>query len=232
MISCAPPTVPVTGFAQSFIDSQRLPNAGITWLETQTPLTTDATGQFQFCALPNQKVTLLLNTDGFTPLQTGTVTIPAEGLQSPYDNITFQTPRNLTYDALKTILTKQRNTTLNDNDCQVVATITKYHKTLQDDPQGMPGATASLTLNGNHVTPSVKPFYFGMFKDGKTDPFSGALTTTSDDGGVAFLNVTPSDTPYILTAHEAGYSFTSSRFVCHKGQLINISPPQGPSVIE
>ena len=231
MLICTPPTVPVTGFAQSFIDDKRLTAAPITWLETQTRFKTDTSGQFQFCALPNQKITLVLNTSGYSSLQTSTVIVPASGLQSPYDNITFQAPRIATYDTLKLLITKQRNTSMNNNDCQVVTTVTKYHKTLQDDPQGMPGATILLTQNGRPVPLTVKPFYFGIFKNGKTDPFSGKLISTSLDGGVALLNITPNNMPYTLTAQKIGYSFTSSSFICRKGQLINISPPLGPSVI-
>lgn len=232
MISCLPPTVPVIGFAQSFVDSKRLSGAKITWLETQQSLQTDGSGQFQFCSLPNQKVTLLLTFDGYTSLQTNTVTVPISGLQTLFNEMTFQVPRIATYDSLKYLLTTERDTTLNPDDCQVVTTITQYHKTLHDDPQGIAGATVVLTQSGQPVTLSVKPFYFGIFANGKTDPFSGDLTTTSLDGGVALLNVAPSDLPYTITAKKMGVHFTQAQFLCRKGQLINISPPQGPSQIE
>ncbi|PHQ82187.1 MAG: hypothetical protein COB66_00765 [Coxiella sp. (in: Bacteria)] len=228
---CAPPTaVPVTGFAQAFLGDKLLANAHITWLETQQQLRTDSAGKFSFCALPGQSITLRLTKLGYAPLQTGTTRVPTLGMTTPYTNITFQAPSVATYALLKLLITKERHITVNTNDCQVVTTITKYHKTLKDDPQGMPGATVTLTHNGQSVTPDVRPFYFGMFKNGKTNPFSNNLTATSLDGGAIIMNLAPSTIPYTITANEKGYAFTSARFICNKGQLINISPPLAPSV--
>jgi hypothetical protein len=228
MISCTTPAVPVTGFAQTFLDDKRIPRATVTWLENKLITTTDTKGNFGFCVLPNQKMTLVFSDADYPSTQTATVTVPATGLTTIYNQPTFQVPREITYTFLKALLTQERSIKLDTQDCQVVTTVTDFHKTLQDDPQGIPGATIRLMHNGQSIALNPTPFYFGMFKDGKTNPFSKKLTSTSADGGVALINIKPSNTPYTLTASKKEKEFTQVKFLCRPGQLVNISPPLGP----
>ena len=114
--------------------------------------------------------------------------------------------------------------------CHVTTTITAYHKTLDDIPQGEPAAKVTL-----YPATDETPFYFDIFKSGplkgKTNPFVRGLTETSEDGGVAFFNLPPSEKPYVLSAEKEGVVFTKAAFICNKGAFINISPPDGPMVM-
>ena len=112
----------------------------------------------------------------------------------------------------------------------MVTTVTDYHKTLNDLPQGIEGATVKLSPSTNTV-----PFYFnvvtGNIFHGKTNPFTKGLTSTSLDGGVIFFNLMPQPFLYEITAEKPGVTFSKAYFICRKGAFINLSPPNGPSVI-
>lgn len=217
-------TAPVSGFARSFILNMAIANAKITILETGQALKTDNNGHFGPIEYPIGKpITLVLEKWGYKTTQSGTIIVPPGGLTSPYNNITFQVPSIETYYLLAAIV----GATIDENKCHVTTTISAYHKTLNDDPQGEPNADVSLI-------PAVdeKPFYFDIFKEGplkgKTNPFTKNLIHTSEDGGMAFFNLPPRDEPYVITATKSGVTFSEAQFLCRKGVFINISPPQGP----
>jgi hypothetical protein len=219
-----PATAPVSGFARSFILGTELSNATITILETGEKIVTDDHGHFGPFRYPIGKpITLQFEKFNYKTTQSGTFIVPKEGLTGEYNNITFQIPSIESFYLLKTIVGGQAH----EEDCHLTTTIIKYHKTMDDLPQGEEGA--KLT-----ISPSVdeKPFYFDIFKSGplkdKTNPFSKGLTSTSEDGGAAYFNLPPSEKPYTLSAEKDGKKFTEVQFICNKGAFINISPPTGP----
>ena len=217
-------TAAVSGFARNFITNGAITHATITILETNQQLTTDDQGQFGPISYPIGKpITLVLEKFGYKTTQTGTVIVPPEGLTGPYDKLTFQVPSIETYYFLASIIGAK----MDSNNCHVTTTITAYHKTMNDIPQGEAEASVTLAPYINET-----PFYFDIFKSGilkgKTNPFTKGLTSTSEDGGVAFFNIPPSDKPYVISAVKAGVTFTEAQFLCRKGAFINISPPRGP----
>lgn len=220
-------TAPVSGFARSFIFSNPIEGATITINETGKTVTTDSEGRFGPIDYPIGKpITLTLSKWGYKTTQSATVIVPKEGLTTRYNNITFQVPSIQTF----YILSKLIGATINDNDCHLTTTVTRYHKTMDDIPQGIPGAQLSFS-------PKVQTriFYFDIYRSGplihKTNPLTKDLTATSEDGGAAIFNLPPRAEPYMLYAEKSGVKFTKVMFICKKGAFINISPPQGPSEI-
>lgn len=217
-------TAPVSGFARSFVMGTPLADATITVLETGLKIKTDKKGNFGPFNYPVGKpITLLFEKFGYKTTQSGTIIVPSNGLNGPYDNITFQIPSLETYYLLAAVVGAK----IDDNSCHVTSTITAYHKTMDDDPQGEEQAKAVLIPYVNET-----PFYFDIFTSGplkgKTNPFTKGLVQTSEDGGVAFFNLPPRVEPYTLTAVKSGVVFSEAHFICRKGMFINISPPRGP----
>lgn len=220
-------TAPVSGFARSFIFSSALSDARITVNETGQTFTTNDKGRFGPFNYPVGKpLTLTLEKWGYETTQSATIMVPEEGATGPYNNITFQVPSVQTFFLLSNAI----GADVDDNSCHLSATITRFHKTMDDIPQGMPGAEVIIT-----PSVKVKPFYFDIITEGpltnKTYPFKNNLTQTSEDGGVAIFNLPPRAEPYTLTAQKPGVKFTKVLFLCKKGAFINLSPPQGPSEI-
>lgn len=218
---------PVSGFARSFIFSSPIEGGVVTINETGQTFTTDSQGHFGPIEYPIGKpITLTFSKWGYKTTQSATIIVPKEGLTSRYTNITFQVPSIQTF----YILSKIIGAKVNDEDCHLTTTITRYHKTMDDIPQGLPGARLV-------VSPPVqtKPFYFDIYRSGpladKTDPFTKGLTETSEDGGAAIFNLPARAEPYLLTAEKHGVKFSKVLFLCKKGVFINLSPPQGPSEI-
>lgn len=227
-IAAAMETAPVSGFAKSFLMGTRLANATITVLETGQKFTTDNTGHFGPFEYPvGKSITLQFEKWGFKTTQSDTVIVPRNGLNGPYDNITFQVPSTISYYLLAKII----GATIDENSCHLASTITAYHKTLHDIPQGIADAVVTLS-----PSTSEQPFYFGIYESGllkdKTNPFKHDLTKTSEDGGVAFFNLPPRDQPYVISAEKDGVVFSKATFLCKKGAFINISPPRGPMVLK
>ncbi len=220
-------TAPISGFAESFLLGIKVSNANIKVLETGQSFKTDNEGHFGPFQYPvGQPITLQFSKWGYKTTQSATIIVPPEGLNSKYDNITFQVPSVESYYMLATIM----GASIDKNSCHLTATVTKYHKTMQDLPQGEPGVVVSLS-----PAVDVLPFYFGIYhnwplKD-KTNPFSKNLKQTSEDGGIAFFNIPVSDKPYKLIGQKNGMKFTEATFICKKDTFINISPPQGPMVL-
>lgn len=220
-------TAPVSGFARSFILGTLLSNATIRVNETGETFTTDSEGKFGPFQYPVGKpITLTFNKWAYKETQSATVIVPSEGLNTPYTNITFQVPAIQTFYILAGVI----GASIDENSCHLTTTITAYHKTMDDDPQGIAGARVVISPQVD-----VTPFYFDIFRSGplagKTDPFTKGLTETSEDGGVALINIPPRDEPYTLTAEKQGVTFSKVQFMCKKGVYINLSPPQGPSEI-
>ena len=218
---------PISGFARSFIMGSAISGATITIVETGQKFKTDDNGRYGPILYPVGKpVTLVLEKWGYKTTQSATIIVPPEGLVGPHNNITFQVPSIETYYLLSTVV----GASIDDNSCHVTATIIAYNKTMDDIPQGEPDAIVKISPNVSET-----PFYFGIFKSGplkgKTNPFEKGLVQTSEDGGVAYFNLPPSDKPYTMTAIKPGVNFTQAQFMCRKGVFINISPPSGPMAL-
>lgn len=218
---------PVLGFAQSFLTSAPIPDANITVLETGKVFKTNNKGEFGPILYPvGKRITLVFEKGGYKTTQSATIKVPKEGLTDTYHQISFQVPSTLTFRIFAYII----GATVDENSCHVATTITAKHKTLQDIPQGEIDAYVTL-----HPKVDVKPFYFDIFKIqpvfNKTNPLTKGLERASEDGGVAFFNLPPSDNLYTISAKKEGLKFSSAQFICRKGAFINISPPRGPSVI-
>jgi hypothetical protein len=216
------PTAKVEGFASSFLTGKPLSLADITIFETKEKFKTDQNGRFGPFSYPvGKNITLILEKPGFRTTQSATITVPPDGLTGKHNEISFQVPSYIAFSLFSIAM----GVKVDENACQVTATVTDYKKTMDDIPQGKAGVKVVLTPDVN-----IKPFYFGIFNAGplkhKTNPFQRNLTCTSLDGGIGFLNVPPSDEPYTLTAiSEDGTEFSKVRFTAMKGAFINISPP-------
>lgn len=225
-LACASDDImaPISGFAREFILGTAITNATVTVLETGQKIVTDNHGNFGPFPYPVGKpITLTIEKWGYKTTQTGTIEVPPEGLNGPHNNITFQVASLPTYYLLNAIIGGK----MDENKCHLVTTVLAYGKTMDDDPQGEVQAKVRITPAVDEI-----PFYFDVFKDGplkgKTNPFTKGLTATSEDGGVGYYNLPPSDQPYSITAEKDGVTFTTAKFICRKDTLINISPPQGP----
>lgn len=226
-ISYAEIKAPVTGFTRDFASAKPIPNAKITILENGFQFSSDAAGNFGPIYWPvGKSITLVIEKPGYQTTQSATVIVPPEGLTTPYNNITLQPLDLFTYYMFASVM----GVTLDSEKCHVGTTVTAYHKTLGVIPQGEVNARVELTPTTNE-----KPYYFDIFKDGPLkdypNPTTKGLTETSADGGVVFGNLDPRDTPYLMTAFKPGVSFSQVQFICRKGVFINMSPPQGPTVL-
>lgn len=221
-------TAPVSGFARSFLLGNHLANATVTVLETGLKLETDKDGHFGPFEYPvGEPLTLQFEKWGYKTTQSATIIVPPEGLTGPYNNVTFQVPSIETFYLFSYLI----GADIDKESCHLTSTITAFHKTMDDVPQGIEDAEVT-------IDPGVdqRAFYFGIYKSGplkgKTNPFVRGLKQSSEDGGVAFFNLPPRDEPYVISAKKDGISFTQATFLCRKGAFINISPPRGPSVIK
>jgi hypothetical protein len=221
-------TAPISGFAHSFLMGMQLANAKITILETGATFRTNKNGEFGPFQYPvNKPITLQFEKWGYQTTQSATVIVPSDGLNDAYSNITFQIPSMESYYLLANII----GATIDENSCHLTATITAFHKTMGDVPQGEKDASVTISPKVNQM-----PFYFDIYESGplkgKTNPFTRNLTKSSEDGGVAFFNLPPSDKPYILSAEKDGKKFSEATFICKKGAFINLSPPLGPTALK
>jgi len=215
LASCgSPATTTVTGDAFAFNEGvdARVADAHVFVLEDPTlDATTDATGHFVIAGVPvGSDVTLVLEHPDFIPIQTGTHTAPAAGI----DRITFQAVRPIIRDALAGLLAVE----LDPTRCQMVTTVTRVGRSLYDPgAHGEAGATVTIEPA---VPAESGPIYFNS----EVVP-DRTVTETSDDGGVLFVNVPVGE--YTWTAHQAGGSYAPLRMKCRAGMLVNASPPWG-----
>ncbi len=172
---------------------------------------TRSDGTFELVGVPsNTEVTFVIEADGFPVAQTKTF----EPLGGDLDRLTFQVPDDLLYDSLASLLA----ITPSPERCQLVTTVTRVGKSLFDEgAHGEAGATVRI-----EPTPGEGegPIYFGS--DVLPDR---ALTETSDDGGVLFVNLPPGT--YTLSADKDGVNFEPIEVNCRAGVLTNASPPYG-----
>jgi hypothetical protein len=193
----------------------RVVGATVTLVEDPArQVTTDGTGHFQLDGFAaGDEVTLALAFPDHHAIQTGTLTVAEAGLE----RVTFQVVHDAIYDLLADMLA----ITPDAGRCQVVTTVTRVGKSLYDEgAHGEAGATVTI----DPPTGEEGPIYF----DSSVLP-DRALTETSDDGGVLFLQVPPGR--YTLTATKPGVTFRPVTITCRAGFLVNASPPWGLQVL-
>ncbi|MBX3130051.1 MAG: hypothetical protein KF718_25265 [Polyangiaceae bacterium] len=213
-----PKLVPVKGVAAIFNDAVtgRIADATVSVVEhPEMQVTTGADGLFSFGGLrEGEDVTLVLEHPDYPLIQTGTHRLGSEGIE----DFTFQVPTQVVYDLLASIVAITPDPTR----CQMVTTITRHAGTiLEPGAHGEPDVTVSLApgLASEHG-----PIYFNA----SVIP-DKALTQSSEDGGVLFVNVAPGH--YVLSGHKAGTTLGKVRFKCRPGVLVNASPPRGMNVL-
>lgn len=164
---------------------------------------------------PGGTATLRLHHPSHAPIQTGTLTVPPDGLQ----RVTFQAPDHSTYRVLELVLRLDADPAR----CQIASTVTRVGLSLYDrTDHGEAGAT--VTIDPPVAAPAEGPVYFEYLNEQAIIP-DRRLRMTTRDGGVLFLNVPAGD--YTLTAHKEGVRFTTARIRCRPGLLVNASPPWG-----
>lgn len=210
--------VPVAGVAAIFNDAVtgRIADATVSVVERpELTMITAADGVFSFDGLhAGEEVTLVLEHPDYPLMQTGTHTLPAEGIE----DLTFQVPEKGIYNALAALV----QITPDPNKCQMVTTITRKGGTIL-----APGAhgEANVTVALAPSLPSeAGPIYF----DASVLP-DKTLTESSEDGGVLYVNVEPGQ--YVLSGTKAGATLGDVRFKCRPGVLVNASPPHGMNVL-
>ncbi len=175
-------------------------------------MVTAADGKFKFDGLPvGADITLVMDHPDYHPIQTGTHTLPHEGLE----RITFQAVTHALYGALAGIV---GITPDEEKYCQMVTTVTRVGKSIYD--VGAHGEAGVVITIDPPLPVENGPVYFNA----KVIPELG-LTETSDDGGALFTQVPPGE--YLWTGTKAGAQFSQVRMKCRAGFLINASPPWG-----
>jgi hypothetical protein len=175
-------------------------------------VTTGPDGHFVFDGLEEgSEATVVLSHPDYHAIQTGTIELGPKGI----DRVTFQAVIFDIYDILAALLGVMPD---DANLCQMVTTVTRVGKSIYDPgAHGEDGVTVTLDppLAADHG-----PIYFNssVLPD-------RALTQTSDDGGVLFIQVPPGE--YTWTAHKGGAVFSRIKMKCRVGFLVNASPPKG-----
>eukprot|EP00658_Telonema_sp_P-2_P083510 TRINITY_DN9068_c0_g1_i11.p1 TRINITY_DN9068_c0_g1~~TRINITY_DN9068_c0_g1_i11.p1 ORF type:complete len:351 (-),score=51.40 TRINITY_DN9068_c0_g1_i11:198-1250(-) len=215
----------VQGFAQSFVGDFPIKHAKITSYDGAVTVYTNEAGHFSFPWPAGKPISLTLEADGYVTTTGALVMVPPQGLTDQYSYYTFQVFSAEVFTALEA-LGDLGPVAKNNSGCHIATTVTKYHLTLANSPQGEPGAVVSLSGS------DAKPFYFGVIPGiDKTNVFERGLKSTSLDGGVVFFNIPVSNQPYILQTNKPGFKFSQPSVLCAKGSFVNAAPPQGPSVI-
>lgn len=184
------------------------------------------------------RLNMIFQHAGYQTSQSGTYTITKSGYVDQYGLISWQAlPRTL-WAVIKNIILYETHTSIKKDTCQVIMTVSAYHKTLNDDPQGEEGATVQIEpLHGNHSDKLYDVRYYLDIFMKKPFPWPG-LKKTSKDGGVIFVNVKPGN--YKVITKKEGVKFSTPEFKCNPSEwkglnesniVINLSPPQGPTVI-
>lgn len=209
-----PVLVSVSGDAIPFENPPygRVQGAVITVVEhPEMTYTTGADGHFVFEGLEaGSRVTLELSHPNYVPIQTATITLTDEGAE----RVTFQAVLPGMYDILAQLI----DIVPDPERCQMVTTLTRYGKSMYDEgAHGEAGATVTIEPP---LPADSGPIYFNA----QVLP-DRALTESSEDGGVLFVNVPPGE--YVWTAHKEGVAFAQVRMTCRAGYLVNGSPPWG-----
>jgi hypothetical protein len=207
----------VKGVAAIFDDALtgRVEGATVSVLEhPEMTMTTLADGLFEFPDVPTgEEVTLVLEHPDYPSIQTGTHRVGPEGI----DDLTFQVPPQIIYDALAAIVEVTPDPAM----CQLVTTITRKGGTiLAPGAHGEAGVTVTLDPP---LAAEQGPIYF----DASVVP-DKTLTESSEDGGVLYTNAAPGE--YVMSGQKPGATLGDVKLKCRAGVLVNASPPRGMNV--
>ena len=218
-VEAAPgPLVDVTGKAFVFFSPTGTDDVtGATIAATELPSSTttvQADGTFALRVPSGAAYSFTLTKQGFHTTQTATLLVGPSGL----DRVGFQVPPDAVFAALASVVKVEADPTR----CQIATTVSAAGTTpYGGDAVGEPGVTVTIDPP---VPAASGPVYFAYYAGGMILP-DRALTETTVDGGVLFLDVAPGD--YRLTAHKAGKTFTPVDLRCRAGVLVNAAPPRG-----
>lgn len=211
------PAASVSGKAFVFGPSDGLTVTGATVAVAEAPeyaATVAADGTFALSAPSGAPISLRLEQPGFMPTQTAALPLDAGGL----DQVGFQVPTFEMVDLLATFV----RVTPDERRCQIATTVSrKDTEPYGGAALGEPGVVVAIEppLPAEHG-----PVYFAYVNDETIFP-DRALTETTIDGGVLYLNVPPGE--YTLTATKVGKQFTQVTLRCAAGLLVNAAPPRG-----
>ena len=169
---------------------------------------------------PGEPVTPVFDHPDYWPIQTGTHTVPAEGIE----RLSFQAPTVWLF----RILAQSIRAPIDPARCQIATTVTEVGFSIYDGDRKSHGEAGATVTIDPPLTPESGPVYFQYYGRGSILPVR-ELTETTRDGGVLFLNVPPGE--YVLTAHKAGARIREARIRCRAGVLVNAAPPWGLQVL-
>ena len=232
----------VAVLAQSLGKTTALENVEVYDAIRQSPMPELAfdDGRYYFQYPVGEAISLLFKREGYAPSQSGVFVIPPAGLTGEQENISWQAIPDWLWDTAQYVVERHTSEAMKPGYCQLITTVTAKNKTLNDKHQGEPGARVSLVSESwtERRKPHGAIFYFGALA-GKPLPIPG-LDETSTDGGVVIMNIEPGHI-YQISASKPGIEFTTPYFSCNpaawsdaaQGEtiLINLSPPNGPTVI-
>jgi hypothetical protein len=229
-------------FSQALGSYDPLPEAEVFSLEKNKSLgLTDQQGKLSFQYPVGEQITLMFKKSGYKTSQSATFVVPEDGFVGQYKNITYQAISSSLYKILKNLIAVYKVTSLDKNSFQILATVTAYHKTIEDAPQGITGSSLHIFQNDKEIFDQYKKYYFGEIL-GKTLPVP-FLTKTSKDGGAILINVKDDAiTPYTIKAKNTDVNFSEQTVICNRewwdllahneDPFINLSPPHGSTQLE
>lgn len=216
-----PPRVRISGDVFIFAPGEgRLAGAQLSIVEHPEHQTVSGEGgAFSFEGVPAGPATLLLSHPDYAATQTATLALGPDGL----DRVTLQTPPLPIFGLLAAVIGIQPD----PQRCQIASTVTRPGASLYGPYPTHGDAGATVTIEPPLPAESG-PVYFQLYPNGIVLP-DHTLAETSEDGGVAFVNVPPGE--YLLRASKPGRTFAPARVRCRAGLLVNASPPQGLAAI-
>lgn len=213
-------------------------------METWREWKTGADGYVSIPAAPGQQLTLLFNHKSYPAVQTGTVTVPKEGMTGDNHEVTFEVPSETLYETLllafgapkpgtrhvvTTVLAKGSNIHNNIGEPGAFAYLVgangekiegAYIAAKVTDAEGEGGHTTSWpSIIARRVIERLGSERFGWLVGEKR---------TTIDGGVLFFDVPLGE--YRLVAEKQGVVFSEAhvKVTGWSPRLINAGPPQGP----
>ena len=157
-----PKKVPVRTFARSFLTSNPLTKATIhlyeedeksSKLQLISSAITDEKGDAPlFYCEPNKRVAMRIECEGYQTTQTGIITVPTEGINDSKQakNVAHQVPSNGL--GVKGFAIAMQVPLTKDGFAEgVIATVAEEGVTLDDLPQGCPGATGTLEFEDPNI---------------------------------------------------------------------------------
>ena len=176
--------------------------------------TIGADGTFSLDVPSGAPISLVVRQPGFHDTQAATLALDAAGL----DSVGFQVPTESIFDLMATFIDYSPDPTR----CQIASTVSRAGTApYGGSGLGEPGVVVSI----DPPMPAENgPIYFQYVSDTYIYP-DRALTETSIDGGVLFVNVPPGE--YTMRAEKIGKSFTEVTLRCREGFLVNAAPPRG-----